>query len=239
MRAGFIIRYQVGALKLIQVSNFKKHQSPHHTEKASILPSPTKESELTVTSPLIHGEPTKELPVSNGKNPSDSLIHRFSDSPKPDSLKQTSSSEQENSSDQVTPTISHADNTEALTSSQAPNPSREAESLAELLRAEILRNKPDYRITKAQCRKWAVAAQRMMDIDKRKWEDISVLIEWVQRDGFWKTNVLSMDKLREKFDQLQMKRGQTCPKPTGRHSSFADVDYTKGTEGFVVAGGAQ
>lgn len=39
-RLGFIVRYKAGDLPLIQVVNFKKHQTPHNTEKASELPAP-------------------------------------------------------------------------------------------------------------------------------------------------------------------------------------------------------
>jgi len=70
--AGFIKRYTVKGQKLIQVENFQKHQSPHHTEKGLGFPGPevadiTMETEdhgcLTVNSRLEHGE-----------NPPDSLI---------------------------------------------------------------------------------------------------------------------------------------------------------------------
>jgi hypothetical protein len=53
----------------------------------------------------------------------------------------------------------------------------------------------------------AVTAQRMIDLDDRKSGEIEKLIRWAQRDKFWQTNILSMDKLREQFDQLQMKCG--------------------------------
>lgn len=35
---GFIKRYKVSGVQTIQVINFKKHQTPHSTEKASVLP---------------------------------------------------------------------------------------------------------------------------------------------------------------------------------------------------------
>jgi hypothetical protein len=53
---GFIFRYNANNAGMIEVVNFKKHQSPHHTEKKSQLPAP-------VNSPLDHGG-----------NPPDSLI---------------------------------------------------------------------------------------------------------------------------------------------------------------------
>lgn len=58
---GFIQRYRVGDLALIQVVAFVKHQSPHHTERQSVLPD-------------INGEITVNPRKPNGGNPPDSLI---------------------------------------------------------------------------------------------------------------------------------------------------------------------
>lgn len=57
---GLIIRYTVDGSNFIFVKNFLKHQSPHHTEKASKFPDPP---ELTVT----HGELplcSREIPLN-------------------------------------------------------------------------------------------------------------------------------------------------------------------------------
>ena len=37
---GFLVRYEAESLRCIHVVNFRKHQSPHHTERASVLPGP-------------------------------------------------------------------------------------------------------------------------------------------------------------------------------------------------------
>jgi uncharacterized protein YdaU (DUF1376 family) len=84
-------------------------------------------------------------------------------------------------------------------------PSKDACRLAALLKAEILRNKADYKFTQAQERNWAVTADRMLRLDNRSYEQIAKVIQWAQRDDFWIDNVLSMDTLREKFDQLELK----------------------------------
>lgn len=55
-RLGFIVRYQVNELRLIQVINFVKHQKPHHTEKDSELPEFSYGCHVTVKNPLEHGE---------------------------------------------------------------------------------------------------------------------------------------------------------------------------------------
>ena len=68
-RLGFIVRYSVGGLALIQVVNFKKHQTPHSTEKPSEL-LPVEAGTVTggalqdtsVKSPLSDGENVDALP---------------------------------------------------------------------------------------------------------------------------------------------------------------------------------
>jgi hypothetical protein len=97
-----------------------------------------------------------------------------------------------------------------------------ANRLAALLSAEIHRNKADYRITPAQLRNWAKTADLMLRRDERAEEQIANLIRWVQRDQFWHKNILSMDKLREKFDQLEMKR--QCETPN--RSTNVDPEIT-------------
>jgi uncharacterized protein YdaU (DUF1376 family) len=91
-------------------------------------------------------------------------------------------------------------------------PSHQAQKLAALLKSEILRNKADYQIKLAQERKWAVIAQRMLDRDHRSYDQIEKVIRWVQSDEFEMKNVVSMDKLRTRFDQLEMKAGAKTPK---------------------------
>jgi len=72
---GVLVHYQVDGVEYGQVVNFLKHQRPHHTEKASDIPSLEANGCLTVNSPL-----------NDGKNPPDSLIP---DSLIPDSLKES------------------------------------------------------------------------------------------------------------------------------------------------------
>jgi uncharacterized protein YdaU (DUF1376 family) len=84
-------------------------------------------------------------------------------------------------------------------------PSKEATRLAALLKAEILRNRCDFTTTQAQDRKWVASADRMLRLDKRNPEEAAELIRWAQKDEFWKGNILSMDRFREKFVQLALK----------------------------------
>lgn len=62
-RLGFIYRYEVNGLKLIQVKNFTIHQNPHHTEK---------DSEYPAYSGTLHGTVKERL--NNGEAPADSIL---------------------------------------------------------------------------------------------------------------------------------------------------------------------
>lgn len=76
-----ISRFKVGGVNLIHVTNFAKHQNPHHTEKDSGLPKPPEiHGEVTVSSPLDNGSVTVNPAFHNGENPADSLIPGFTDS---------------------------------------------------------------------------------------------------------------------------------------------------------------
>lgn len=68
-RMGFIRRYEADGLRCVEVLNWAKHQSPHHTEKASTLPAPLDNGESTVNPPKdLRGNPPDSLIP-------DSLIH--------------------------------------------------------------------------------------------------------------------------------------------------------------------
>lgn len=72
--------------------------------------------------------------------------------------------------------------------------------LALRLYQNILANNPDHK--EPNLHSWANDVRLMIDQDKRTEEQISYLMDWVQKDSFWKSNILSTSKLREKFDQL-------------------------------------
>lgn len=53
-------------------------------------------------------------------------------------------------------------------------------------------------------KRWRDAARLMLDKEGRTEEQVHIAIDWCQSDGFWKANILSMPKLREKYDQLRL-----------------------------------
>lgn len=51
---------------------------------------------------------------------------------------------------------------------------------------------------------WRDAARLMLDADNRSEDDVHAAIEWCQSDEFWRSNILSLPKLREKYDTLRL-----------------------------------
>jgi len=65
---------------------------------------------------------------------------------------------------------------------------------------------------------WANEIRLMRERDGRTLEQILDLFRWANSDAFWKTNILSPAKLREKWDALQIRRNEGPRKPAGRQT---------------------
>ncbi|WP_410679055.1 replication protein [Avibacterium paragallinarum] len=58
---------------------------------------------------------------------------------------------------------------------------------------------------------WANEIRLMRERDGRTHREICGLFQWANQDLFWKTNILSPAKLREKWDQLTLKKNNAKP----------------------------
>lgn len=77
---------------------------------------------------------------------------------------------------------------------------------------------------------WRDAARLMIDKDGRTEEQVLKAIDWCQDDDFWHRNVLSMPKLREKYEQLRLaaKPSKQQSRPTNKHhESDAGTELAK------------
>jgi len=80
--------------------------------------------------------------------------------------------------------------------------SSESIKIVEHLYSCILKEKPDFKIPeKNGCSK---EAEKMIRIDKRNLDTIIQVIDYATSDDFWKSNILSIYKLRKQFDRLEM-----------------------------------
>ena len=146
------------------------------------------------------------------------------------SITNTSSSDSDSKSKSITNTgISDSDkhsiteiNTETKTESrkktstqQDKTYSKESESymIASYLLNRIIANYPNYRkkehttetLIEKKIQGWATAVDYMIRLDDRSISEIMAVIDWSQDDPFWKQNIKSTWKLREKFDDLEIR----------------------------------
>ena len=74
---------------------------------------------------------------------------------------------------------------------------------------------------------WRKACDRMLRIDKRTPEQVENAIRWCQADPFWRANVLSMPKLREKYDQLRLAAKRPASNGNGNGKRPTPADRTR------------
>jgi hypothetical protein len=81
--------------------------------------------------------------------------------------------------------------------------------LVQLLIDLMTANNPDSstirRLTPKRQEEWLNQCRLLREQDGKTCEQIEAVIKFSQADSFWKGNILSMPKLREKWDQLWMK----------------------------------
>jgi len=70
----------------------------------------------------------------------------------------------------------------------------------------MLKNNP--KVKKPNYQKWAEHIDKAMRVDKRTEEELTFIIKWSQDDDFWKSNILSTNKLRKHFDRMFVKSGK-------------------------------
>ena len=88
--------------------------------------------------------------------------------------------------------------------------------LSARLLKRIQENHPKFKNPNLQ--KWAAIVDLMIRRDQRDPINIEKLTDWCQADPFWQSNILSTQKLRDKFDQLfmQMNRSKSFSNSNNR-----------------------
>ena len=77
--------------------------------------------------------------------------------------------------------------------------------LALFLENNILKNNPKFPQSESGHQRWAKDLDLMIRRDKIDADDIDEVIEWCQKDKFWRSNILYGKKLRDIYQQLRMK----------------------------------
>ncbi len=105
--------------------------------------------------------------------------------------------------------------------------SQEAVDLAQYLYSSLLEDDPKLKKTSRQLDTWARDIDKLHRLDGRDWEEITDVMEWARSDTFWKPNIQSGSKFREKFTTLlgQMKRDSTTATNRGGRKRMKNDEY--------------
>lgn len=101
-----------------------------------------------------------------------------------------------------------------------PAPREDVLKVCNLL-ADLIENNGSKRPTIGQ--RWLDAARLMIDKDGRTVEEISGAIRWSQNDDFWRSNILSIPKLRDKYDTLRLQASRNTNHGSTGRDRQADI----------------
>jgi hypothetical protein len=133
--------------------------------------------------------------------------------------------ERNNKDTNILTDISIVDTPSETESEPEPKPKfgddHEATILTRLLAKLMLQNNPNARIPKAEkdAQKWIAEMERIHRLDGYSYDEIKQAIIWCQNDEFWKSNILSTKKLREKMPTLVLQMKRRGNQPQGRPQS--------------------
>jgi len=74
-------------------------------------------------------------------------------------------------------------------------------------------------------KRWVDEMEKILRLDGRSANQVRAAISWCQGDAFWKANILSPTKLRQKYDQLRLQAQRNSPlsRLSGLRDFVADV----------------
>ena len=191
--ANLILRYTVASRTYFLVTGWGKHQRVDKP-KASRIPEPTEEE--NGTSP--QNDAIRES-VANLRE--DVATSRDTLAPGTGEQGNRGTGEQGNSE-----AIDDVD----LRAVEDPRP--DVDAVCDAMAASVQRRTGRApRVTAA----WRTQARLMIDRDGRTVDEVTRIIDWVEADDFWRANVLSLPKLRQKFDTLRLQSQRSQGRPQG------------------------
>ncbi|MET8399603.1 hypothetical protein [Streptomyces sp900116325] len=185
--SSLITRYTLNRKPFLAVNGWREHQRINRPTK-SRFPAPDQ------------GEQAPTPPPTSGNDDSPSTHTHLTEDSRP-----------ERNREQGTGNREQEVKTPSATAPRTPDPAPERDDVERLCAHLADRvesngsNRPT--ITKA----WRTAARLMLDKDGRTEEQVHGAIDWSQDSDFWRSNVLSLPKLREKYDTLRLQATRTAP----------------------------
>jgi hypothetical protein len=191
--ANLILRYTVASRTYFLVTGWGKHQRVDKP-KASRIPEPTEEENGTFPQNDAIRETVATI-RDDVATPRDTLA------PGTGEQGNRGTGEQGNSD-----AIGDAD----LRAVEDPRP--DVDAVCDAMAASVQRRTGRTpRVTAA----WRTQARLMIDRDGRTVEEIARVIDWAEGNDFWRANVLSLPKLRQKFDTLRLQSQRPQGRPQG------------------------
>jgi hypothetical protein len=94
----------------------------------------------------------------------------------------------------------------SLNNTSEPRP--DVDAICDHLVAKIEKNTGTKKII---TERWRTDARLLLDRDKRPPDEVHQLIDWCQDSTFWRANILSVSKFREKYDTLKLQSQRREP----------------------------
>jgi hypothetical protein len=101
--------------------------------------------------------------------------------------------------------------------------SADADVLLNLFISSLKKTKEDIKLP-ANLSNWRRQLNELLCVDKRKLQEVKELLDWLPSCHFWRKNILSPSKLREKYDTLILEKNQPQIKKIG--NSNANIRQT-------------
>ena len=73
--------------------------------------------------------------------------------------------------------------------------------------------------------KWADDIRKLVELDKRDIEDIKKVIDFCTSDEFWKSNILSAEKLRKHYPKLKIQMETKRKKKAAKEYGFDPDEF--------------
>ena len=184
--------YRVSGRPYYEITNFKKHQSKDY-RKESRYPLPD-EGEI--------------FDVTSGNAISGASASDASDGPSGGSRGKSAAVAGDSgigTGEQGNRGAGEQSSSSAKPPAVAKPPRADVEQLCTRLRDHIAGNTSK---TPNITAKWRTEARLLLDRDDIPFDEAVRVLDWCQMDQFWKSNILSMPKFREKFSALQIKAHQ-------------------------------
>lgn len=88
--------------------------------------------------------------------------------------------------------------------------------------------------TRAEKEKWGIEVSRMLEIDKRTEDEIISTLKFATTDSFWKSNIRSTKKFREKYETLCIQSKQKKQGNKSNKGQQLQDDFVENMKGWLL-----